>query len=70
MENKLSIYLSLIIIILILFSIVVGLKKNEYIECIKWDGYAKLFPHYESMKWQIEQCEGYNMLISREIYSN
>jgi hypothetical protein len=57
--DGINIILIIVVIILFIagiFSLKIGLERQEKYECNKWAEQAKEYPYFYYTDWQIEQC--------------
>lgn len=44
-----------------------GLKKQEVVDCLKWQKEATEYPSYFLKQWQSDQCTAHDIVINAEI---
>jgi len=44
-----------------------SIQRAEEVECVKWSEEADQYPSFYQAKWQVEQCNRYNITINAPI---
>lgn len=44
-----------------------GMKREEIVECNKWEKQAETFPSFYLTKWQDDQCRAHGIVINTTV---
>lgn len=59
--------LIILLIASLIYTLDVGMNRQEIVDCNTWKQYAEEYPNFFLTQWQAEQCKAHNIIINAPI---